>query len=493
MTAPARNITFDLIEHARTRPEATALIRHGQDIGYGELDAMVWRVAQYLHDQGVRSGQVVALTFQSEFFLALSLLALIRLGATTLTIRKSATPYEINQWVSVAHPSFTLSDVAGLLHGSHPTIAFNTAHMNAITHVNFKILCAHPEALLAIHLGSGSTGRAKLIPQTHAHMQARFELGNTTTTLSAESRTLCMSSLEFTGIQSRFLHAIHLGASHFVNDCPKELPFQEVLARNRINTLRLSVFHTELLLRNQLEKRTPQFSGIKTVSIGGSIISASIRDQIRTHICENLHVTYGTNEFGPISIATPAAVFDVEATVGRPLHGVTLEIVDEADQIVPIGQSGHVRVKSPASSERYFDDPEQTLRVFKNGWFYPGDMGKMTPNGELIHLGRSDQMMIYNGINIFPAEIETCMLDHPDVNDVVAFPMQHEVHQQVPVCAVALHSGVGAGLPPEALIDFARSRLGFKAPKLVFIVNHIPRTDMGKLIRPELFSQIQNI
>ena len=138
--------------------------------------------------------------------------------------------------------------------------------------------------------------------------------------------------------------------------------------------------------------------------------------------------------------------------------------------------------------DRYLNDDEATRLAFKDGWFYPGDLGQFAPNGHLIFRGRADHMMIMNGINIYPAEIERVVSRHPAVRDVVAVPLPSIIHQDIPVCAVVLQTG--AQLSEKQLLDFAAQRLGSRGPKKVFMFERIPRNEQGKLIRPQLMREI---
>lgn len=490
MSTPAPNITFDLIEHARTQPTAPALIRAGKDVSYRELDTMVWRVAQYLHDEGVRAGQVVALTFQSEFFLALSLLALTRLGATTFTVRKSATAYEIDRWFAAVKPSFMLVDTANSAVNGLRALDFNPTRMNAIKQVKFSMLSERPVAMLAVHAGSGSTGHPKLIPITHEQMRHRLRLRQSSGMLAPADRVYKPSSLEFTSSQTQLLQTLHEGAAYCLNELGTAR-FEDQLTAYKPNVLSLSVFHAESWLNSAVKPLLPKT--LKQIRLGASSVSMPLRQRIREMLCENLWIGYGTNETGLISVARPPTVFNEPGTVGKPLQGVSVSIINGIGEPMPRGQIGDIKVSTPGCISHYLAVPtqeasDQTTCPFLDNTFYPGDVGYLTESGELIHLGRSDWMMIYNGINIYPAEIEMCLSLHAAVRSVVAFPLPSDVSQDVPVCAVEMAEPT---VSAKELRAFAMKHLGFKAPREVFIVNHIPRTSTGKVIREELFKLIR--
>jgi len=138
--------------------------------------------------------------------------------------------------------------------------------------------------------------------------------------------------------------------------------------------------------------------------------------------------------------------------------------------------------------DHYLNDDEATERAFKDGWFLPGDIGKFTPDGQLVFLGRADQMMIMDGINIYPAEIEAVVGRHPAVRDSAAIPLRSPLHQDIPVCAVALHSGKVAS--ETELLEFTFQRLGSRYPRRIILLEEIPRTKQGKLLLNELSQEI---
>jgi acyl-coenzyme A synthetase/AMP-(fatty) acid ligase len=132
----------------------------------------------------------------------------------------------------------------------------------------------------------------------------------------------------------------------------------------------------------------------------------------------------------------------------------------------------------------YLNDDRATRAAFKDGWFYPGDLGAIMADGQLIHLGRSDQMMIMNGINIYPAEIERALGLHPAVRDVAALALRSDIHQEIPICAVTVDPT--QPIAARALQQFAFDHLGSRGPKAVVILEALPRNAQGKLIRPQL-------
>ncbi|MDD2800339.1 MAG: AMP-binding protein, partial [Methylococcales bacterium] len=255
------------------------------------------------------------------------------------------------------------------------------------------------------------------------------------------------------------------------------------IERFKITVLQGSVFHFEQVLKNINPKEKTIFPSLKILGISMSTVSESLRKRLFEAFGVPLHIMYGTNECSALSALRVYAGADA-MSVGNVLTGVEIEIVDTTGCKVPTGEIGEIRARSAATVDGYFKDTEASTLAFREGWFYPGDLGRFLENGELIYCGRSDHMMIMNGINIYPAEIEAIMITHPDVIDAAAMPIKHFIHQDIPVCALVLKEG--SILTPKELLAYGYARLGARSPKEVLIIDQIPRNTNGKLIRDEL-------
>jgi len=132
----------------------------------------------------------------------------------------------------------------------------------------------------------------------------------------------------------------------------------------------------------------------------------------------------------------------------------------------------------------YYRDPVATALHFKDGWFYPRDMGSLTPSGALRLHGRADDVMNLNGIKIFPAEIERVLEEHPAVRAAAAFAKRSGAHGDIPVAAVELHAS--GSVEAEELMASARALLGVRAPRKIFVLDTLPRNAAGKVLKRRL-------
>jgi acyl-coenzyme A synthetase/AMP-(fatty) acid ligase len=226
-------------------------------------------------------------------------------------------------------------------------------------------------------------------------------------------------------------------------------------------------------------------SGLERVDVrvSGSAIPFEVRSRIEQNVTRRLYVRYGSTESGTVSFAGPGE-HDAEESVGQVVDGLELEIVSDAGLPLAVGEAGHIRMRGEGIAGGYFEGPEQTGRRFRDGWYWPGDLGSVRADGSLRILGRADDMINLNGINIFPSEIERVLEQHTDVRVAAALPLASAIHGQIPVAAVERRDG---GLVTDReLVAYAREHLALRAPRRIIIVEQLPRNSQGKIVRREL-------
>jgi acyl-CoA synthetase (AMP-forming)/AMP-acid ligase II len=222
--------------------------------------------------------------------------------------------------------------------------------------------------------------------------------------------------------------------------------------------------------------------GIK-IRTGGSAIPYATRRSIERSVSRHLYVRYATSETGAIAMAMPGE-HDADECSGRPIDGVELRIVDASGSVVPQGTVGEIALRTPGMVTGYFDNEEQTAARFREGWFYPGDVGLVRSDGQLVVQGRKDEMIIMNGLNIFPKEIESVLESHPDVRIAAALALPSRNHGDVPVAAVELVPN--SELSGPDIQRWAQPQLGLRSPKRIVIVDRLPRNSQGKVAKREL-------
>jgi long-chain acyl-CoA synthetase len=233
----------------------------------------------------------------------------------------------------------------------------------------------------------------------------------------------------------------------------------------------------------EIRSPPPRLPRLRILRCSSAALPLATLEKVRRSISPNLHVLYGASEAGPIAAATPDILRDHPTSVGRPLGGVDLQIVDERDCVVPAGTLGYVRVRGAGILNSYLHaDPREQSRVFRNGWCYPGDVGIRDETGLLFLKGRGDEVMNFDGIMVGPAEIEAVVARYPGVIDAAAFAVPSDEHQDVPAVAFV----ASRRLTVDDLARFCGERLGIRTPRVFLQVDEIPRNPMGKTVRRQL-------
>jgi acyl-CoA synthetase (AMP-forming)/AMP-acid ligase II len=170
---------------------------------------------------------------------------------------------------------------------------------------------------------------------------------------------------------------------------------------------------------------------------------------------------------------------------GKPLPWVEIRVVDTDGNEVPRGHVGEIATRSGANMVGYWNRPEETAKTIRDGWLHTGDAGYMDADGYVYIHDRVKDMIISGGENVYPAEVESALADHPAIAEAAVIGVPDEKWGEAVKAVVVLRPG--ATLAQEALIEWSRTRIaGFKAPKSVDFVDALPRNASGKLLKREL-------
>ena len=237
---------------------------------------------------------------------------------------------------------------------------------------------------------------------------------------------------------------------------------------------------------------TRDWSNLKCLLISAAPIADDTALKAREVFGEVLYQGYGQTEVLPVAMMGPRQWFaEVEGSTplrscGMPLPFAQLEIRDEDNNPVPVGQSGQIAAKADGQMSGFWNNPEATAERLIDGWVLTGDVGRLDENGYLYMLDRSDDMIISGGYNIWPAELENVISDHPDVIEVAVFGIPDPRWGETPmaVCVVA----DGATVNEQEIVDLCADRLGsYKKPKRVEITTEpLPKSPVGKVRRKDL-------
>lgn len=268
---------------------------------------------------------------------------------------------------------------------------------------------------------------------------------------------------------------------------------EQVLAlveKHRIDVLYLVPIMYVRLLKLPPEVRARyDLSSIRFVASTGSPCAPEVKRAMLDWFGPVIHETYASSEAGLVTVATPEDAAMRPGTAGRPVDGGSVRIIDENGKPCAPGEVGLVYVRQPAYPDfTYLNNDAARRAIDIDGRVALGDMGYVDADGYLFICDRASDMVISGGVNIYPAEIEHELVHYPGVADCVVFGVPDDEYGE------RLHAVVqpvaGAGVEPEAVIDWLRGRLsGFKVPRTIEIVAQLPRDETGKLAKRRLRDQ----
>ncbi len=477
---------FDWLAHrAQVSPRKLALIFGKQQWTFAELDDGAAQMCAQLTAAGVTAGQHVALLLPNgpEFVLAIH--ALARLGAVAVPLNLRLTPAEL-RW-QVTH-----ADCAALLYVDDTAPA---AAELAVRQINLQALPPSPEAgqwrsrplnldaAQGIIFTSGTSGRPKGATLTFANhfysaTASAFRLG----VLPGDRWLACMP-LYHVGGQAIVLRSCLYGTAIVLHLRFEAAAVAESLRTDAITLISVVPTMLHRLLEHHLDSlQSPQ---LRCILVGG----AALLPQLARRCIElglPLATTYGLTEAASqVATAAPDEAARKPGSVSRPLMFAAVRVVDAVGNPLPAGEIGEIAVSGPTVMAGYYRQPEATAQTRRGGELFTGDLGYLDADGDLWVVQRRSDLIVSGGENVYPAEVEAVLREHPAVADAAVVGLPDAEWGQRVVAAVV--PAAGAQLSPPALIEFCRARLaGYKIPREVRWVEVLPQTASGKIKRDEV-------
>jgi acyl-CoA synthetase (AMP-forming)/AMP-acid ligase II len=329
---------------------------------------------------------------------------------------------------------------------------------------------------------SGTTSRPKMVPLTHASVcLAAYNVGGALA-LGPRDRLLNVLPLfHGLGLITGVLAALAAGSSVVCTPGFDAAAFFGWLTEFRPTWYSaIPAIHRALLSAAISDKHSVQQSSLRLIRSASSPLPRDVLSGLEARFGVPVIDTYGMTEATTQVTANPLARRK-PGSVGQPA-GPEVAIMDNEGRRLPTGERGEIVLRGPTITRGYYNDPAATESAFRDGWFRTGDLGYLDRDGYLFIVGRTKDVIKRGGHQVAPAEVEETLLDHPDVVEVVAFPIPHRRLGEDVAAAVVLQPD--AKLSAQELRNFARERLAtFKVPGLIRIVPEIPKSAAGKIKR----------
>ncbi len=336
---------------------------------------------------------------------------------------------------------------------------------------------------LLVSLSSGTTGRPKGPRLTHHQLFRRFMTHWINLGLNAGDTFISATPLYFGGGRAFAMSVLFSGGTVVLFPPPYEpADLAHEVAKRRATSL----FLVPTLLRRLLElspEDAAPFQKLRLLLSSGSALHSEERRAIQNRLCTQFFEYYASTEGGGISLLTPKDQETRGDSVGRPVFGVEIDIVDDAHRSLPTGEIGRLRYRGPAVATGFFREPQEESETFRDGWFYPGDLASVDAEGYVFLKGRQKDMIIRGGVNIYPTDVEFALTDHPAVAEAAVIGIADQGFGEQVAAFVVTRSEI----EKADLLVWCRERLAaYKVPKFVYFLPSLPRNSSGKVLKAEL-------
>lgn len=500
--------TFDVLVklQAAARPDHPAIVTGDASITYRRLDDRADRIAAGLQRDGVGRGGVVAICASASIEYLAVFLGVLRSGAAVSPLSPSATPSQLADMISDSGAVALFADEAVLNHLATAgrdlairVVALEGGGGNAISawvpteSARPSAVSRHPEDPFNIIYSSGTTGVPKGIVQSHA-MRWPHVVRADPPGYGPDAVTMISTPLYSNTTLVSVIPTLAGGGTLVLMSKFDTKRFLELAQSYRATHAMLVPVQFRRLLDD------PDFDAFDLSSFvvkfaTSAPFSASLKAEVLARWPGGLVEFYGMTEGGGSCMLIAHEHPDKLATVGQPMEGHDIRVIDEAGEEAPTGSVGEIVGFSPAIMSGYHNRPDQSRQA---SWRSPdgrmfirtGDVGRFDDEGFLTLLDRRKEMIISGGSNIYPSDLEAVLLEHPAVAEAAVIGTPSREWGETPVGFVVLSPG--AVDRPEEVKDWANDRLG-KMQRLssVYQLDELPRLEIGKVEKPKLLALVR--
>ncbi len=483
---------------ARKYPNKVALIAREKSMTFAEVKEAVSSLSAHMQREGVMQGDRVGLLLPNSIAFALGYYAAQSLGAVATVMDARLRGRELEGVLRdgdlrllISHRGL-MSEIAGTLSGFDRLPRWIVdgegdecfeKRLSSPPSTRFAAPVLEPEQDALILYTSGTTGEPKGVVLSYINLaqypHVMTEMGMTDST----SVWGCM--LPMSHIVGPILcnDAADKGCALVIFDQINPISLLEGIERYKITIFPgvPPIFQLLLGVRNLKDYNT---RSVKLAAMMGTTVPLPL---MRAFKAAQPHIKviqgYGLTETSPmITLMDPARAEEKMGSIGRLVPGVEVKLVGVKGEEV---DEGEIITRGPHVMKGYFRRPEATAERIRDGWLYTGDVGRKDADGYYYHLGRKDDMIITGGLNVYPAEVENILYDHPQVQEAVVFGIPHPKRGNVVGAAVVPRPG--EKIVEKELLGFLRSNLAnFKVPQKIMIRDSLPRTATGKVKREAL-------
>jgi long-chain acyl-CoA synthetase len=492
----AENLASLLTESAERSPEAPAIRLGDFELSYGQLDDASARMATVLRDRGMRVGDRVGVMLPNVPQFPVAYYGVLRAGGTVVPMNVLLKRREIAFYLEDSGAQLLLA-WHGFAEEARGGAEDAGAELIEVEPSSFTQLLsgAEPSPGLAevgdddtavILYTSGTTGKPKGAELTHANLMTNADVCMRTTS------EIGPGDVVFGGLPlfHSFGQTVAMNASLKVGAClslvPRFDPGEALETMQRDGVTHFYGVPTMFgALLHHPERERFDTSTLRTCITGGASMPVEVLRGFEEAFGCIVLEGYGLSETSPVASSNHPDQERKPGSIGTPIEGVEMRVVDEDDEPVAQGEIGEIVIRGHNVMKGYWQRPDATEEAMRGGWFHTGDMARTDEEGYFYIVDRKKDLIIRGGYNVYPREVEEVLYEHPMIREAAVVGVPHDEWGEEIGAAVVLHEGEELGA--EEVSAYVKERIAaYKYPRVVWFLDDLPKGPTGKILKREI-------
>jgi long-chain acyl-CoA synthetase len=489
------NLASTVIGSAGHDPDHVAIKLDEIELSYAALDGASAHLAGLLAAHGVSAGDRVGIMLPNLPHFPVCYYGALRAGAIVVPMNVLLKRREVAYYLAdsgakllFAWEGFAEEAQAGAEQAGAECIVVELtgfAEQVGSATPDASVADADPQDTAVLLYTSGTTGQPKGAELTHANLIANAE--GSRGLFGKDEGAVCLGALPlFHSFGQTCGMNATLGGGGTLTLVPRfdAAKALEVIGRDRVNIFQgVPTMYGAML--HLPERDDYDVGSLELCASGGSAMPVELMRSFEEAFGCVILEGYGLSESSPVASFNHRDRERKPGSIGTPIAGVQMRVVDDERVEVPQGEVGEIVIKGHNVMKGYWDRPQETAETIVDGWLYTGDMGRVDEDGYFFIVDRKKELIIRGGYNVYPREIEEVLYEHPAVREAAVLGVAHDEYGEEVAAAVALVDGAEA--TGEELRDYVRERVAaYKYPRTVWIVDELPKGPTGKILKREI-------
>ncbi|HUR85268.1 MAG TPA: long-chain fatty acid--CoA ligase [Solirubrobacteraceae bacterium] len=492
----SQNLALNLTRTAAEHPDVIACKLDDAIFNYGLLDQASARVAAMLKSKGVGPGDRVGIMLPNVPYFPAVYYGVLRVGAVVVPMNVLLKAREVGFYLSDPEVKvlFAWHDfLDAAQHGADDAGGVEVVPVKP-GEIEGLIFAHEPDDEVAERDGddtavilytSGTTGKPKGAELTHHNLQKNVEVSVGLFDMSAGDVVFAGLPLFHSFGQTCTMNAAVYGGAT-ITLLPRFEPGKalEIIERDKCSVFEgVPTMYGALL--NHPDREKFDVSCLRVCASGGSAMPVEVMRGFEEAFGCKVLEGYGLSETSPVASFNHPDRERKPGSIGTPIAGVEMKVVDDDGNEVPQGEIGEIVIKGHNVMKGYWNRPDATAESIKDGWFFTGDMAKVDVDGYFFIVDRKKELIIRGGYNVYPREVEEVLYEHPAVREAAVVGMPHAELGEEVGAAVALKDG--CEVDADELKAYVKEQVaGYKYPRKVWLVDELPKGPTGKILKREI-------